>query len=143
MGNLFVAGRGRGSQSGFTLMELMIVVLILGILMAIAYPSYTRHMIKARRATAAGCLQERAQLLERYYTTHMSYSGAGAPAQCDGVQNFYTIGWTGGTAPSARAFSVSAVPQAAQASDAECGTLTLDQAGARTVSGSGSAEQCW
>ena len=130
-------------QRGFTLIELMIVVLVLGVLMAIAIPSYNRYSIKTRRATAAACLLERGQLLERYYTTHLTYVGAGAPAQCDGVENFYTIGWNGGTAPTARAFGITAAPKAAQQADTECGTLSLDQTGARGVSGTGSAAVCW
>lgn len=130
-------------QRGFTLIELMIVVLVLGVLMAIAIPSYNRYSIKTRRATAAACLLERGQLMERYYTTHLTYVGAGAPAQCDGVENFYTIGWNGGTAPTARAFGITAAPKAAQQADTECGTLSLDQTGARGVSGTGSAAVCW
>jgi len=136
-------GQGGQRQGGFTLIELMIVVLILGVLMAIAIPSYNRYSIKTRRATAAACLLERGQLMERYYTTHLTYVGAGAPAQCDGVENFYTIGWDGGTAPTARAFSITAVPKAGQTADTECATLSLDQAGARGVTGTGSAAVCW
>ncbi len=143
MRNFVGAARGRARQSGFTLIELMIVVLILAVLMAIAYPSYNRHVMKTRRAAAEVCLQERVQLLERYYTTHLSYAGASAPAQCDDISNFYTIGWTGGDEPTAREFSISAEPQGAQTKDEQCGTLSLDQAGTRGISGSGEVAQCW
>lgn len=124
-------------------MEVMIVVVIIGVLMAIAYPSYIQHMIKSRRAAAATCLQERAQLVERFYTTKLTYAGAPAPAQCEGgLDRFYSVGWNGGD-PEARSFVLQAVPQNAQAKDTKCGTLTLDQSGARGVTGSASASECW
>ena len=68
---------------GFSLIELMIVVLVLGVLMAIAYPSYEAHVTKTRRAVAASCALEAAQFMERFYTTNMSYldpATAAAPA---------------------------------------------------------------
>ena len=143
MSNFASARHGQAGrrQSGFTLIELMIVVLVLAVLMAIAYPSYNQYTIKTRRNTAASCLQERAQLLERYYTTHLTYVGAPNLAQCDGVENFYTIGWEEN--PTARAFKIRAVPQGVQEADTKCGTLSLDESGARTVSGSSTAQECW
>jgi len=55
-------------NSGFTLIEVMVVVAIVGILAAIAYPSYQEHVRRANRAEARGILLEMAQLLERNYT---------------------------------------------------------------------------
>jgi type IV pilus assembly protein PilE len=133
----------RRGQLGFTLIELMIVVVIIAVLMAIAYPSYVQYMIKSRRAAAATCLQERAQLTERYYTTKLTYVGAPSPAQCDGgLSRFYDVGWRGGD-PEARRFVLQAVPQNAQTKDTKCGTLTLDQSGARGVTGTAAASDCW
>ena len=76
MGNISVARKDRG----FTLIEIMIVVLIVGVLAAIAMASYKLSVIKSRRSAAAVCLQERAQLMERFYTTRMTYVGAPAPS---------------------------------------------------------------
>ena len=55
----------RAAGRGFTLIELMIVVAIVAILAAIAYPSYREHVVKSRRATAQSCLLEMAQFEAR------------------------------------------------------------------------------
>jgi type IV pilus assembly protein PilE len=55
-------------QKGFTLIEIMVVVAIIAILAAIALPSYSEYMARTRRGTAASCLLEVGQLVERHYT---------------------------------------------------------------------------
>src|SRR3546814_4976885 len=113
----------------------MITVAVLAILSTIAYASYQDQIIKSRRAAGATCLQERAQFMERFYTTNLSYlSSAGAApniGQCDNeVSPFYQVGLAAGT--TARSFVLQAVPQGAQASkDTKCGTLTLNAQGVR------------
>lgn len=134
---------GRGAERGFTLIELMVVVVVIAILASIAYPSYSRFVVKSRRATAAGCLMERAQEMERYYSTNLTYVGAPNPAACQDVSSFYALSFNGAVA--ARSYSLRAVPQGAQATkDAECGTLLVNEKGERTINGSGSdAMACW
>lgn len=61
------------THSGFTLIELMITVAIVGILSMIAYPSYTDYMIRSRRSDAKAALIEAAQMLERNYTVANRY----------------------------------------------------------------------
>lgn len=133
------------NQKGFTLLELMVVVAIVAILTAIAVPSYRNYVMKARRATAATCIEQAAQFLERYYTTNLTYVGAPNPAQCGpDLAGFYTISFA--TAPAAatpRAYTLQIVPQNAQTND-KCGTLTLNARGQRGQSGSGATEaECW
>lgn len=129
-------------SAGFTLLELMIVVAILAILSAIAYASYQNQVIKSRRGAATTCLQERAQFMERYYTTNLTYAGAPAPAQCGPDLNpFYLVAFSG--APGTKTYTVTATPQAAQTGDTRCGTLGINAQGVRTIGGSGTVAECW
>jgi len=127
---------------GFTLIEMMIVVLIIGILAAIALPSYQRHVTETRRGAAQGCLLELAQFAERYYSTRMTYIGLALPAtQCrSDLATFYTFSLNG--VPDARNYSIQAVAQGGQATrDPNCATLRIDQTGARTSLPA--AAGCW
>lgn len=130
----------RDRQQGFTLIELMIVVAVIGIILAIAYPAYQGNVEKTRRTTAQSEMMELAQALERYYTTNYSYVGAGlsfeySPRGTPAAEAFYQFSLSG---VSQNAYTLSATPQNAQAGE-RCGTLTLDQQGNR-----GAAEtDCW
>jgi len=144
------------SARGFTLIELMIVVAIIAIIAAIAYPSYINSITKTNRAAAKACLSEHANYMERYYTTNLSYykdtAGtvlAALPALgCDtdgGMNTKYTFSFSAApTAASPNTYTIQAAPQGVQASrDTQCGTLTLNQAGTRTESGTGTLADCW
>ncbi|MFC6842040.1 type IV pilin protein [Xanthomonas theicola] len=131
-------------QHGFTLIEIMIVVLIVGVLAAIAFASYESYVVKSRRAAAAVCLQQGAQLMERYYTTaKMSYVGATEPTCDPTLSQFYKIGFND-VPPTQNAFRLSAIPLGRQkVKDTKCGTLGLDQKGARTTSTGALETECW
>jgi type IV pilus assembly protein PilE len=76
---------GSIQTKGFTLIELMIAVAVVGILASIAYPSYTDHVRRTRRADAQGALMGLANAMERYFTQNSTYcdaAGAGTPPGC-------------------------------------------------------------
>lgn len=135
-------------QAGFTLIELMITVAIVAIIAAVALPSYQGYVVRTQRSAASSCLNEMAAFMERVYATNLQYdqnngTATALPAvQCrtDNAAR-YALSLSAATA---RTFTVSAVPQGAQATrDAACGTLTLDQAGTKGVSGTGTVAACW
>jgi type IV pilus assembly protein PilE len=134
---------------GFTLVEVVIVVLIISVLAAIAYPAYQDSVVKARRAAARSCLLESESFMQRFYTTNLRYdqSLAGVavalPACAAGadVTNHYTVALT---AVAVRAYTLTATPRGLQlAKDTQCGTLSIDNLGNKTKAGTESLDYCW
>lgn len=127
---------------GFSLLELMITVAIVAILAAIALASYQDQVVKSRRAAGAACLQERAQFMERFYTTRLTYVGAPVPT-CDAeVDLYYDIDPSVDEA-TPREFVLEATPKGSQERDTKCGTLGINQQGVRTITGTGTEAECW
>ena len=130
---------------GFTLIELMVVVAIVGLLLAIAVPAYRETVRKTRRAVAQTCLTEAAQFMERFYTTNLAYdvardgSAVPAPAACtqDNNVEFYTLSHATGS-PTATTYVLTATPRGDQADDS-CGELQLSNTGAKLPTTRG----CW
>lgn len=128
----------RRRNSGFTLVELMIVVAIVAILAAIAYPSYTRYVEQARRADGKSALLDAAQRLERCHTQTNTYVGCTFGAVSP--DGFYAI--AADPAVTAMTFTLTATPQGAQA-NSPCGTYSLTSNGTRAVTGPLGADRCW
>jgi type IV pilus assembly protein PilE len=129
-------------QSGFTLIELMITVAIVGILATIAYPSYQEYVRRSNRAHAQAIMLEDAQFMERFFTTNGKYSGADLPKQKSPETGTTKYSITLNPAATATEFTIQAVP-VGDYEDPKCGTITIDQTGAKTESGTGALTDCW
>lgn len=121
-------------QRGFTLIEMMVVVLIIGILSAVAFPSYVSYVQKSRRFEAQAVMYEVSAYMERYYTENNSYTGAALPSNASS-NSYYEITLVD---HASQAYKVRSEPKGSQAKD-ECGTLTLAHTGAYAAAKAG----CW
>ena len=128
--------------AGFTLIELMITVAIIGILASIAIPSYRSYILKSRRSEAMTELTKAQTIIERCYGANFTYAGACSPATpVTTPTGFYTI-----TAASvATTYTFTATAAGAQVSDTTCATMTVDQANQKLAfDSSGTAQTvCW
>ena len=154
-------------SSGFTLIELVIVVAIVGILAAVALPAYSRYVLRGNRSSAKSALMDMASRQEAYYADRKQYStsltGLGYPADTTYVDNsgnllagsgsstIYSLTVSATTSPPA--FTLTATPMNNQAKDVtlnNCNVLTLNNKGVKDVVdgsnsslGTAQAASCW
>ena len=142
-------------KRGFTLIELMIAVAIVGILAVIALPAYNSYTTNAKRNQAKAIMLNLSQMEERFYTNNYSYyaiSTAPPANEPQGWANYagtsmakrtydIAVATTGSPTVSAT-YTITATPSNGF-SDMQCGTLTLDSAGNKTNNGTAGAAPCW
>lgn len=129
-------------QKGFTLIELLIVLALMSILTAVAFPHYNGYVQLTRRADAKAALAALANAMERNYSLNGNYDGladgGGAPlprvfVPPDSLKQHYDITIVANDST----FTISAVPKGSQVHDT-CGTLTMNEVGGTTP-----ATGCW
>jgi type IV pilus assembly protein PilE len=140
---------------GFTLIEILVAIAIIGVLGAIAYPSYVQHILTSQRVAAQNTLQDIISHAEQYYVQNNSTY----PASSSGSDNLTSV-YTATSTPTSPFFVYTLIPcvgvnncvqavavtQGSQTNDVTCTTMTLDSNGVRSALSNTSGDttiQCW
>jgi type IV pilus assembly protein PilE len=128
--------------AGFSLLELMITVTIIGILASIAYPSYTEYVIRAKRSDGKAALLKTQLAEEKWRANHTTYGDlADIGISSSSEEGYYTISISG--TPTATTYTIIATPTF---TDTKCGTLGIIQSlvtETKTTTGTDTVTNCW
>lgn len=119
------------SGRGFTLLEVMIVVVIIAILAAIALPNYSRYAYRTRRADGKNMLMAVAAAQERFYTNFNRYGSSMSDlgfASGTSEKGYYTVTSANGSSGDTQSYVLTATPQGVQRNDS-CAELTISETG--------------
>lgn len=144
------------AQSGFTLIELMIAVAIVGILATIAATSYQNQVMQSRRTDARSALLDLAGREEKLFSVTNAYGSTPAALGYGGAafpqvvgSGYYTVNVVvpdplqAPATPTTYAITATPVVGSSQANDLACTTLTVNQTGAQGSTGTGTVATCW
>ncbi|WP_125716488.1 type IV pilin protein [Pseudoalteromonas rubra] len=136
--------RTKHTEQGFTLVEMMITIAILGILASIAYPSYSEYVRRAARAEAAATLLDAANKQEQYFVDNRQYASTlaelGLPTTTE--NDYFSLQIALGD--DLNSFVVTATATGGPlADDTECTTLTINNLNIRGSTGTFAADRCW
>ncbi|WP_462165242.1 type IV pilin protein [Pseudoalteromonas xiamenensis] len=134
--------RNNKSSYGFSLMELMITIAIVGILASVAVPSYQHYVIRSARSEAMTSLLDAANKQEQYFVDNRVYATdlANLGLKTSTENGFYSLAVN----VVGNEFTITATPIAGPVrGDSICSTLTINEIGVKGATGSGGANTCW
>ena len=133
---------------GFSLFELLVVLLVVGILAALALPAYRHHTLRVNRSEAMTLLLQLQSAEESHYLRHDAYTVSIEPAppvglgmSVGGASGKYTLSVS--LAADGQSYIATATPVGSQAADVECSAFSIDARGRRAVTGVAGVRQCW
>jgi type IV pilus assembly protein PilE len=129
-------------KSGFSLIELMIALTLIGIVSLISYPLYNQHLLKVHRVYMVATLLDVAGRMEKYHAKYNTYSGAtveNLSVNSSRYDKYYVLD----IKAEGDVYMLKAIPINVQEKDTACGMLSIDQNGNKSASGSENGERCW